>query len=91
MSASNQRKKHQAGAMLVFAFVLFVLLFSEQGSKPLAEGGPKNWHTVVDQASVSIYGHQLFEKERLEKTHGRQQSETILALVKLANEEHNIL
>lgn len=41
MPAPKQWKKHQAGAMLAAAFLLFVLIFSEQHSKPLAEGGKK--------------------------------------------------
>ncbi len=59
-------------------------LFSENHSQ-------KNWHTAVDQASVNVFGQQIFEKDRLAKTLDAREAESLLTLVKLANAEHHII
>lgn len=67
MSAAGNRQKFWVMAMLIAVFAVFVFSFSENHSQ-------KDWHTAVDQASVNVFGQQIFEKTVWQKhsTHVRQ-------------------
>ncbi|MEC3610285.1 hypothetical protein P9181_02750 [Bacillus velezensis] len=84
MSAAGNRQKFWVMAMFIAVFAVFVFSFSENHSQ-------KDWHTAVDQASVNVFGQQIFEKNRLAKTLDAREAESLLTLVKLANEEHHII
>ncbi|MGQ5113677.1 hypothetical protein ACSOV8_19305 [Bacillus halotolerans] len=89
MTAQINRKKLVVGILLSLAFVLFVFSFSERHSKPLVEGKKQeNWHTVVDKASVDIYGSRLVEESKLKQKLGHKQADSVLTLLKLASEKH---
>lgn len=65
------------------------VLFSERHEKPLVEGkNQENWHAVVDKASVEIYGSRLVEENKLKQKLGLKQADSIMTLLKLANEKH---
>ncbi|MEC3656451.1 MULTISPECIES: hypothetical protein [Bacillus] len=84
MSTAGNRQKFWVKAMLIAVFAVFVFSFSENHSQ-------KDWHATVDQASVNVFGQQIFEKDRLEKTLGAREAESLLTLIKLANEEHHVI
>ncbi|AUZ26005.1 hypothetical protein [Bacillus cabrialesii] len=89
MTTQTDFKKQVVGILLSLAFVLFVFSFSERHEKPLVEGKhQENWHTVVDKASVEIYGSRLVEEKQLKQKLGHKQADSILTLMKLANEKH---
>lgn len=66
MSAAGNRQKFWVMAMLIAVFTLFVFSFSENHSQRTG--------TAVDQASVNVFGQQIFEKTVWQKhsTHVRQ-------------------
>ncbi|MGM0861409.1 MAG: hypothetical protein ACQEWH_11935 [Bacillota bacterium] len=89
MTAQTNRQKLYAGMILSLVFVMFVFSFSEKHSKPLAEGNKQeNWHSVVDKASVDVYGNQLIEVNQLKKKLGSKKADSIITLLKLASEKH---
>ncbi|ADM37290.1 hypothetical protein MOD48_11985 [Bacillus spizizenii] len=89
MAAQTNFKKQVVGILLSLAFVLFVFSFSERHEKPLVEGkNQENWHAVVDKASVEIYGSRLVEENKLKQKLGLKQADSIMTLLKLANEKH---
>ncbi|KAF1680780.1 hypothetical protein AAGG74_07590 [Bacillus mexicanus] len=89
MAAQTNVKKHIVGILLSLAFVLFVFSFSERHEIPLAEGkNQENWHTVVDKATVKVYGSRLVEENKLKQQLGHKQADSVLTLMKLANEKH---
>ncbi|NTU28045.1 hypothetical protein HPX95_18060 [Bacillus tequilensis] len=89
MTAQTDFKKTVVGILLSLAFVLFVFSFSERHGKPLVEGkNQENWHTVVDKASVKIYGSRFVEENKLKQQLGYKQADSILTLLKLSSEKH---
>ncbi|TWG78409.1 hypothetical protein L604_000300000280 [Bacillus subtilis J27] len=82
------KNKLSASYFHLHSYCLCSLFLRDMKNRLLRGKKQENWHTVVDKASVKIYGSRLVEENKLKQKLGHKQADSILTLLKLANEKH---